>query len=275
MTDPSRRPSPKPGSAPARRERGGQDRSSHGPSGSPRAGRRETVRRRHDEPTLLERFRTPLLALVVAAVVVGVGLFVFTSAAAPSYACTTVDSVQSPLEGELGQVQLDQGSQHVSPGEKVTFPVCPPASGKHLNRTGFGPLEPQVYGPDDQSSPAGWVHNLEHGGLVLLYSCEQGACDDQLLSRLEAFRDGFPASPVCGIPPGVTGPVVARFEEMPTPYAALLWSRVLYLETLDSAAIYEFFSRYGEVVVDGRFVAPPEQQCPVPSAAPEPSPAAS
>jgi hypothetical protein len=77
------------------------------------------------------------------------------------------------------------------------------------------------------------------------------------------------------------GPVVARFEKMPTKYAALVWDRVLYLDTLDPAQVYDFYLRYGERVSDGRFVAPPEPQCPVPSASPsagasaEPSPASS
>ena len=68
---------------------------------------------------------------------------------------------------------------------------------------------------------------------------------------------------------------------MPTKYAALVWDRALYLDTLDTAKIYDFFTRYAERVQDGRFVAPPEPQCPVPSASPSPgasaapSPAAS
>ena len=93
-----------------------------------------------------------------------------------------------PAEGELGQVQPDQGNGHVQAGDKVTYPVCPPASGKHINKTGFGPLQPRVYGPDDQSLPNGWVHNLEHGGLVLLYSCDQGACDEAGIEALRARR---------------------------------------------------------------------------------------
>ena len=218
--------------------------------------------------------------MIVALVLVG--FYVVQGAVAPAYACTTVDTVQAAGEGELGQVQPDQGNTHIGAGDKATYQVCPPASGKHLNRVGFGPIEPQVYGPEDRSLPTGWVHNLEHGGLVLLYSCDKGACDDATLAALQAFDDGFPDSAICGITPGVVGPVVARFEEMPTRFAAMLWDRVLYLDELDSAQIYDFFLRYAERVSDGRFIAPPEAQCAVPSEAPsaapgstEPSPAAS
>ena len=96
--------------------------------------------------------------------------------------------------------------------------------------------------------PNGWVHNLEHGGLVLLYSCDKGACDDASLQQLQAFYDGFPASPVCRPAPGTIGPVVAPFEQMPTKFAALVWDRVLYMDELDVAQIYDFFTRYAERV---------------------------
>ena len=88
--------------------------------------------------------------------------------------------------------------------------------------------------------------------------------------QLRAFSDGFPTSPVCGLPPGTVGPVVAPFEQMPTKYAALLWDRALYLDSLDTKQVYDFFNRYGERVVDGTFVAPPEPQCAVPSPASPP-----
>lgn len=220
---------------------------------------------------MLERLRTPILALVVVAAVVGIGLFAFNSAASPAYACTSIDTVQAPAEGELGQVQPDMGTGHVDTGIKVTYPVCPPASGKHVNKDRSGPLLPKVYGPDDQSAPNGWVHNLEHGAMVLLYSCEKGACDEASLTALKGFSSGFPASAVCKTPPGVEGPVVARFEQMPTRFAALVWDRALYLDTLDTAAAYEFYLRYAERVGEnGTWLAPPEGQCAVPTPTPAP-----
>jgi hypothetical protein len=242
--------------------------------GTTRQGRREQDRRRAvPEQTTLQRLRTPILALIVIVAVVGVGFAVVQSAVTPVYACSTVASVTPAADGELGQVQPDQGNQHVQPGDKVSYPVCPPASGKHVNKTGFGPLQPKVYGPDDDSVPNGWIHNLEHGGLVLLYSCDRGACDTAGLDALKQLDSGFPNSAVCNLAPGAVGPVVARFEQMPTRYAALVWDRTLYLDTLDTATIYDFFTRYAERVSDGRFVAPPEPQCGVPSASPSTSPA--
>jgi len=282
LTDSNRRSSRRQRGAeptPAARRGGTAPRPSTSPVGTPRVGRRETARLRR-ERSPLERFRTPLIALAVIVVVVGVTAFVFTSAATPTYACSTTDTVQPAASGEVGQVQPDMGNTHTQAGDKVTYAVCPPASGKHVNKNGFGPLQPKVYGPDDQSTPNGWIHNLEHGGLVLLYSCDKGTCDDASAGALRAFSTGFPTSAVCGLSAGIVGPVVARFEQMPTRFAALVWDRVLYLDTLDTQQIYAFFLAYAErLSSDGAFIAPPEPQCaapsPSPTAAPSGSPAAS
>jgi hypothetical protein len=242
---------------------------STGPTGSSRAGRRETHRRPVGEPGALERFRTPILVAVVAVALVGVSVFIVFSASASAYSCNQAFAWEPAPSGEIGQIQQDLGTAHIGTGDRVTYVLCPPASGKHVNRAGFGPLEPRVYGPDDRSEPQGWVHNLEHGGLVLLYSCEKGACDDTTLAALRDFSRTFPDSPVCGQPAGIVGPVIARFEQMPARFAALLWGRVLYLDTLDIAQIHAFYLRYAErLSTDGGWISPPEPQCPAPTASP-------
>ncbi len=253
-------------------------RPSTSPTGTARAGRRDRSRRRYEEKSFLERFRTPILAIVAVVVLVGVGVVVFSSAASPAFACTTIDTPREPVAGELGQVQPDMGNHHVSPGDKVVYPVCPPASGKHINQPPLGPIPARFYGPDDSVVPNGWIHNLEHGGMVVLYSCDKGACDDATLERLRGIVTNLPPSPVCQIPPGVLAPVVARFEQMPTKFAALVWDRALYMDVLDTDKINEFYTRYSERVdSEGNFLAPPEQQCaaPSPSASAGESPAAS
>ena len=245
---------------------------SHGPSGSTRAVRREFDRRRPPQPatpTLIDQIRKPILVSFVVFVVMAVGLVVVTQGASAAYGCKTIDTVQSPAPGELGQVQPDQGNEHVQTGDKVEYQTCPPASGKHINQIGLGPIQPRVYGPNDPAAPNGWVHNLEHGGLVLLYSCDKGACDTTSLAALQTFYDQFPKSPVCGLSPGLVSPVIAHFEQMPTKYAALLWDRALYLNSLDTQTIDQFFLRYAErLSSDGKLIAPPEPQCSAPSASP-------
>jgi hypothetical protein len=157
------------------------------------------------------------------------------------------------------------GFTHLPAGTFQRYTYCPPASGNHYAQAGVGPISPvrQVYGPDDTLPPQSWIHNLEHGGLVILYSCSGGCPDNTIRQQLQQFYDEFPASPICKIPPHTLSPVIARFDDMSTKYAALVWDRVLLLDTFDQARMLAFFNQWGEKTNR-------EKQCasPAPSAAP-------
>jgi hypothetical protein len=287
MTDTTRRPS-----------RAG----SSGPSGSARAGRRERSRPSYRRESFLERHRTRLLtAAVVAVVIAGVGFFV-AGALQKTYACTIISTPApaspsaapaggspssptnaspsgspgaspsaTPAATDLGQSQPDMGNTHMSPNQvPIRYTYCPPASGPHYNIANRGPIQPRFYGPDDGTEPMGWVHNLEHGALVVLYSCKDGCPDDATFQRLKDFYSTFPPSPVCGKPHGLISPVITRFDDMSTKYAGLVWDRLLMQDTLDLDAMLKFYLAEGE-----RFN--PEPQCnpASPSAAPSTSPNAS
>jgi len=203
----------------------------------------------------MERNRTPIVVLAALAGIVLISAFVLASAASPAYACSTIwtpDPTPSPAAGESpdpGYVQPDMGRTHVATGAKVTYTYCPPASGAHYNATGVGPITPRVYGPSDRALPEGWIHDLEHGAMVILYRGRDGdpGITEAGQDALRALFDEFPASPVCGIQPGTSqGPVMARFDDMEWPYAALLWGQVLPLSELDTAQILEFWQISGE-----------------------------
>ena len=211
--------------------------------------------------------------MAVVAAFVLISAFVFFSATAPAYACSgewSPNPTASPAAGapaDPGYVQPDMGRRHVEFGEKVVYTYCPPASGPHYNVSGAGPIQPRFYGPEDRTIPEGWIHNLEHGAMVILYRGHEGdpglTPDGQ--AALRALFDDFPASPVCGIQPGTsTGPIITRFDNMTTPYAALLWGLVLPLDNLDTAQILDFWRLKGEETN-------PEKQCAPPSAAPSES----
>ena len=210
------------------------------------------------------------MALAALVGVVLVATFVFLSASAPATACTTIwvpAATPSPAANatpNLGYVQPDMGARHINVGEKVTYTRCAPASGSHANRAGAGPVQPRLYGPNDTVGPQGWIHNLEHGGMVLLYRGDSEGATDAGQAALRVFYDSFPPGPVCGTPRGASGPVIARFDQMSTPFQALVWGRVLPLETLDQAQILAYWQQWGERTN-------PEAQCAPPSARPAPS----
>ena len=228
----------------------------------------------------MERYRTAIVTVAALAGIVLISVFVFFSASSPAYACTNADWTPTPTASPAagapanpGYVQPDMGRKHADIGREITYTYCPPASGAHFNVSGAGPIQPRFYGPNDRALPEGWIHNLEHGAMVILYRGRDGdpGVAQAGQDALRALFDAFPASPVCGIAPGTSqGPVIARFDEMATPYAALVWGRVLPLDELDTTQILDFWRIWGER-------SNPEQQCAAPSASPgsEASPATS
>ena len=214
-------------------------------------------------------------AVVIAVVLVGV--FVFGQAAQPAYACSNMwqpSATTSPAAGssaQPGYIQPDMGNKHVAVGTRVTYTYCPPASGYHYNASGQGPIKPRVYGPSDAAIPEGWIHNLEHGALVVLYKGDGPGATDAGQAALRDFYASYPKSPICGIAPGtLVGPVFVRFDDMPWPYAAEVWGRVLPLQSLDTAAILAFDQAFGErtnpeIICPDKFASLPPGSSAVPS----------
>lgn len=238
------------------------------------APRRTTGRATRVVPqqSFLARNRRRLLWGLAGIALVGIAGLAFLNATSPAYACTTewkpaVTPEPAPSATQrLGYVQTDLGRDHVALGAFVRYALCPPATGNHYNVTGEGPVRPGMYGPDDQALPQGWIHNLEHGGLVLLYRCASGdtACTDSGQAALSQFNASFPNSPVCNLPRGSVGPIVARFDQMQWKYAALVWGVILPLDTLDTTQILAFFNQQGERTN-------PEPLCAKPTATPGPT----
>jgi hypothetical protein len=255
------------------------------PSPASRATRRSR-RPAARSTTFLERNRNRLLwAIGGLAALIVLGL-AFANVATPAYACSnlfnptagpTWTPPPTPAPSKSGQpaatepppgfVQPDMGNTHVAPGTRVNYQNCPPASGKHYNAAGVGPIDARLYGPDEPTVPEGWVHNLEHGALVLLYKCPGPSCDDAGQAALRALLAKWPLSPICGIPAGNQTPVFTRFDDMETPYMALVWDVVLPMQSIDEALLFKFYAGQAE-----RFN--PEKRCAAPTATPGPVPTA-
>lgn len=240
-----------------------------------RAGRRDRVRQ-GPAPTFFERYRTAIVTVAAVAIVaIAVG-YVFIGSTSAAYTCGSQfsPSPTPPLapgsSARLGFFEEDMGNSHnVTPPQR--YLLCPPASGTHFNAAGtLGPIPPRLYKPDDKIGPSNWIHNLEHGALVVLYRNDSpGAA----AAGQQAFRDyisTFPPSPICQKPVGLLSPVIARFDDMPHPFAALVWDRVFYLDTWDPALVTKFYLTESERLdsTGTAFAAPPEPQCAAPSAAP-------
>jgi hypothetical protein len=137
------------------------------------------------------------------------------------------------------------GKNHVVQGSTVKFEYCPPASGSHYNLGGGqAPLTRRLYGPDDRVLPQQWIHNLEHGYVMLLY---RGEADADVLDQLQSVMDEAEVSDWsaqnCGPVNKVAG---ARFDDMDPSvnFAAIAWDRVLLLGDLDSEQLLTFANQW-------------------------------
>jgi hypothetical protein len=121
----------------------------------------------------------------------------------------------------------NEGWTHVPEGSAIDYRNNPPASGPHYPVW----LRWQEYG-----SPIArgyWVHNLEHGGIVVLYRPDAPAA--VVASLTAAFRS-IPVDPACGHPRAllVPDPLIPRLT------AAVAADYVLLSDTVDAQAIRDF-----------------------------------
>lgn len=134
-----------------------------------------------------------------------------------------------------GEALPDFGRVHVQAGTELNHADYPPASGTHyFQTTGW-----QFY--DDPVAPGLWIHNLEHGGIVLLYKCPgAGAECDALKSQLRGLRSSFPPSSQSRS----VKLVIAPDSAIKTPVVALAWTRRLELPAFDERQLLAFYQAH-------------------------------
>lgn len=166
---------------------------------------------------------------------------------ARSYSCGEL--LQSPADASMtdGFPVAQMNSEHVGAGARISYATCPPTSGRHYSAAGRGPLRPGYYGPSDAAVPGGWVHNLEHGYVVALYSCKDGSCPSaEELASLRDFVANGPATQSAAACSYRSKVIAARFDEMASPYALLVWNRAMLMDSFDTASALDFASRWIE-----------------------------
>jgi hypothetical protein len=181
-------------------------------------------------------------------------LVFFTRSSANAYECVTFLTPQpssapaSPAPGEtplLGTQTADMGRNHVVQGASVRYDYCPPASGNHYNLGGgVAPLARRLYGPADGILPEQWIHNLEHGYVVLLYRGDPGQA---ILDQLQGVMDDADVSAWSQANCGPVNKVIAvRFDDMDPAvhFAAVAWDRALLLTAFDREQLLAFANQW-------------------------------
>lgn len=149
---------------------------------------------------------------------------------APSGSCSAA-AQQHPIEG----------FSHVPVCSPVSFATRPPSSGDHY------PIW-AAYQSYSSAVPEGfWVHDLEHGAIVITYNCPGGCASD--VAAAQAFIDAQPDDPMCD--PSAGDPRV-RLVMTPDPgldvkFAASAWGWTLRADCFDASAFGAFTAaHYGQ-----------------------------
>ncbi len=153
----------------------------------------------------------------------------------------------TPAEG--GSCNTTVRSFPLSPGTHV--PICsavayssnPPTSGSHY------PIWASYRSYPAPVARGFWVHDLEHGAIVITYNCQN--CAGQI-AALEAFLAARPVDPLC------ISPVRHRFVVTPDPlldtvFAASAWGHALRSSCFDLDALGAF--------IDAHYARAPENLC--------------
>lgn len=136
--------------------------------------------------------------------------------------------------GTCGFVDIldEEAGLHVPQATVLEFTTNPPASGPHFglwagyNRT-YTSLERGF-----------WLHNAEHGSIVLLYNCE--GCDADIAALEDVIR-GYPVDPLCGSPIRNRS-LVVKDPLLPAdvPFAAVAWGVTYSATCVDPVALAQF-----------------------------------
>jgi uncharacterized protein DUF3105 len=131
-----------------------------------------------------------------------------------------------------------EGATHVAEPTAIAYVANPPASGPHW------PMWQEPWGAYPMELPRErWVHNLEHGGIVLLYNCPEG-CPD-VVTALEGLRNQTPPDVFM-----TQRLLITPDSAMPHRVAAVAWLWRWQGESVDAATLRCF--------IDARYDRAPE-----------------
>jgi hypothetical protein len=124
--------------------------------------------------------------------------------------------------GECQQDALSNDGQDHQSGD-LDYDDSPPASGDHNSCwSQWGIFTESVL-------PENWLHNLEHGGVVVLYNCPEGCSEEQ--SSLEEWAKTLAVGRV----------VLTPYSDMDWQFAIVAWQHRLLLQCLDLEAMQAFY----------------------------------
>jgi len=144
------------------------------------------------------------------------------------------------VSGTVGTQVPDEGTpSHIDPSTTWPYKFYPPTSGPHYVVAGSAPAPWQTI---DTLVEGQFVHNLEHGGIAILYNCPSGSDCTSLKDSLTNYvRTLAPAEPTYNEIKIVMTPYSRGMQKK---VALLAWHYVEFLDSYDQSAITRFYENH-------------------------------
>jgi hypothetical protein len=195
-----------------------------------------------EEAAARQRARDRRNLLIIGGILGTAAVVILIVALALNHASQVASQNRLPFQtvsGTVGQPIADEGRTHVDPSTTPTYKFYPPASGPHYSAQGIAPVPWQTIGTLQEGQ---YIHNLEHGGIAILYDCPSGTNCTALKNSLENYVKNL-------------APIEPQFKEVKvvlSPYsrgmqkkvALVAWDYIEFLDGYDQAEITRFYENH-------------------------------
>jgi hypothetical protein len=140
----------------------------------------------------------------------------------------------------LGTPGTDEGTpSHIDPSTQWTYKSYPPTNGPHYSVSGSAP---DPWGTVDTLVEGQFVHNLEHGGIVVLYNCPSGSDCTSLKNSLTNYVQKLaPLEPTYNEAKIIMTPYSNGMQKK---VALVAWKYIEFLDSYDQNAITQFYENH-------------------------------
>jgi hypothetical protein len=194
------------------------------------------------EAAARQRARDRRNLFIIAGILVTAAFAILIVALALNHASQVANQNRLPFQtvsGTVGQKVPDEGRNHVDPSTTPTYAFYPPASGPHYSAGGIAPVPWQTIGALQEGQ---YIHNLEHGGIAILYDCPSGSDCTTLKNQLENYvKNLAPIEPTFNKVKMVMSPYTRGMQKR---VALLAWDYIEFLDGYDQAEITRFYENH-------------------------------
>jgi Protein of unknown function (DUF3105) len=197
-----------------------------------------------EEAAARQRARDRRNLFIIAAVIVIAAVGILVVALALNHAASVSNAgrlaFQTYSGPTLGTPGTDEGTpSHIDPSTQWSYKSYPPTNGPHYSVAGSAPV---TWGTVDTLVEGQFVHNLEHGGIVVLYNCPSGSDCTSLKNSLTNYVQNLaPLEPTYGEAKIIMTPYSHGMQKK---VALVAWKYIEFLDAYDQNAITQFYENH-------------------------------